>query len=109
MTRVRAFPALILLAVLPVACGGAGGDFADRFTTACLESTNWSQPMCECMADRAKDELSEDARAFLLASLEGDEAEITESRAGLSMDDAMEAGLFMAEAGSCAQSLEGAG
>jgi hypothetical protein len=61
------------------------------------------------MAERAEEELSEDARDFLLASLEGDEAKIAEARAGLGVAEAMEAGLFMTEVASCAQFLEGAG
>lgn len=101
--------AVTLLALGAAACGGAGGDFADRFSMACSESTNWPDSLCACMAERAEEELSEDGRTFLLATLEEDEATVSQIRADLDMEEAMEAGLFMTKVESCAQYLEGAG
>jgi hypothetical protein len=99
------FPKLSLLAVvagLSAACpGGGGGSFESQFVDACGKSANWSQAMCECMAKKAKEELSETGREFLVASLSGDAARTKALRGKLSIEEALEVGTFMLKGGAC--------
>lgn len=86
----------------------SGSEFSERFVEACGNQTNMDQAICECLADRGETELSDNAKTMLLATIEGNEEVAREMRSELSMADAMQAGLFMTEAGSCAAELGGA-
>jgi len=88
---------VILLAGL----AGCDGSFDDRFEAACATATNMPEAVCECMANRADEELSDDAKSMLLATLEGDDDAAAEARGRLGLADAMEAGMFMTQAGEC--------
>jgi hypothetical protein len=92
--------ALALLLTLTGACS-RGGSFTAEFTDACTESVNWDRGRCECMAERAEDELSPTERSFLLATLRGDEAQTQKLRSDLSVSEAIRVGTFMLGAGTC--------
>lgn len=97
MKHLPAIPVLLLV----TACAGAGG-FQAEFVDACTSSTNMDEAVCECMAEKAETDLSEDEREFVLAALKEDEARTTELRAELGVDGAMRAGMFMTNVASCA-------
>lgn len=86
------------------ACGGSG--FAQEFATACADASSLNEEICECLGNRAQEQLSDDAQQFLLATLAGDEETIEKLRGELGPAEAIEAGLFMTEAGECAEELE---
>ena len=78
----------------------------DRATivTACGEMSNMPQPICECIADRAQDDLNADAYAFFIAVITQDEAEQERLRATAAHDDLGAAAMFFTTApGKCAQ------
>ena len=89
------------LAVLLGGLAACDGSFDDRFEEACASATNMSEEVCECMADRADEELTDDAKTMLLATLEGDDEAAAEARGRLGMADAVEVGMFMTQAGEC--------
>lgn len=93
-------PAIPVL-LLATACAGAGG-FQAEFVDACTSSTNMDEAVCECMAEKAETDLSEDEREFVLAALDEDEERTEELRTELGVDDAMRAGMFMTNVASCA-------
>lgn len=65
------------------------------FTDACLETSNMSEQICRCAADKAKEDLSETGFNFLLATLQEDQARTEQLRGELSMQEAMQAGMFL--------------
>lgn len=78
----------------------------DRATivTACGEMSNMPQPICECIADRAQDDLNADAYAFFIAVITQNEAEQERLRATAAHDDLGAAAMFFTTApGKCAQ------
>jgi hypothetical protein len=88
----RAFAMLATLAL--AACSRGAPDVGD-FTRACTASTNLAEALCRCTAEKAKDELSADGFAFLVATLEGDENEVAALRPKLAVTEATAAGMFM--------------
>ncbi len=109
----RGVTTLILAATVLVvtACPGASGD-ADiqEFIEACLASSNLPPPICECSARKAREELSPEAFAFLVATLRGDDRRTEELRGQLDIAEAMEAGTFMVRVpAECAGELGGGG
>lgn len=80
---------------------GSDGTFQARFVAACGTSSNLPTAVCECLADRAVDQLSAEVREFLIVSMEGDDDAIAEKRGELGVTEALEAGLFMTEASTC--------
>ncbi|GAB5535215.1 MAG: hypothetical protein Rubg2KO_14640 [Rubricoccaceae bacterium] len=60
-----------------------------------MESTNWPRERCECAEAMASDELSDEAYAFLMASMGDDDEETARLRDGLSFEEATQGGLFM--------------
>ena len=118
----RLFPALALLLVLPLSAGVCSSDTSenpgetseggftpsedssesntDDFVQACLASTNWNEPMCECADGLSGETLSPLGREFVIAGMRGDEAATERLRSQLSFEDATQAGLFMVHAGS---------
>ncbi len=78
--------------------------FVTDFADACQNSSNWDREMCECAGQKAQEELSDLGRAFILATLREDIPEIERLRPSLSIEEATQSGLFMAQAGAaCAQ------
>ncbi|MGE0553583.1 MAG: hypothetical protein AB7R55_09165 [Gemmatimonadales bacterium] len=102
--------AVLALALLPPllnACGGGARAQAEQLSAACRRSTNLDQAVCDCMADKATRELSENERGFVIAALSGDQAEADRARGKLDMEGAMKAGMFMTNVGSCANEESG--
>ena len=82
--------ALVLLA----ACSGQESEFAD----ALRDNTNMPPGIADCIAELAEEELSEDARSFLVASMQEDDARVAEMRGTLPMSEMASAGMFMVSA-----------
>lgn len=93
---------VMVLTLLVVPACSSSGSFHEEFVQACTDSGNLEQPVCDCMADKAESDLSEDERQFVLAALQEDEDKTTELRDKLGMQGAMRAGLFMTNVASCA-------
>lgn len=122
--------ALLLLALLAASCsdeGAATGDpppaVADGtevetpvrpadgavFVKSCLAVYNWERPLCACAERRARERLSAAGYAFLLAAMRDDQATTERLRGEMSMEEAMAAGTFFANApAACAPGLQGA-
>jgi hypothetical protein len=92
--------ACLVFAIGVAACGGNASDVA-AFADACQQSTNLGQAVCTCMAEKARTELPEDSRTFLLATLREDETAATKARSRLNLEEAMRAGMFMTKVTSC--------
>jgi len=90
-----------LALAVPFAGCSSGAPSDDEFVEACLGAVNWDRATCECMARKADEELSTEARAFVVASLQDDDARTAELRADLSVTEAMQAGMFMTGATAC--------
>lgn len=95
------FAALAAALTLGLAACSSAAPSDDEFVEACLGAVNWDEAICECMARKADEELSAEARAFVVASLQDDDARTAELRADLSVTEAMQAGMFMTGAAAC--------
>ncbi|WP_421785746.1 hypothetical protein [Hyphobacterium sp.] len=73
---------------------GSGDDFA----AACLNATNNSPEICECMAEQADDALTGDAREFLIASMNDENERVLAMRGELSVEEMSVAGMFLVNA-----------
>ncbi len=99
--RLRSFLVGTLLAVA-AACGG-GDAQVEELAAACASTSNMGTEICNCVAAKAKAELSDDAFAMLLAMVNDEEDVVADLRERLTVEDAMEAGMFMTNApASCA-------
>ena len=96
MTVSRLASALLVLA----ACGGGGG-FKGEFTAACNESGESSEEFCECMADKADENLNDEQKEYVLAGIRGDEARAAELQEEMGMENMEQVGAFMAGAFEC--------
>lgn len=87
----------------------SGGDepaesAADDFAAACLNATNNSPSMCSCLAEKADEDLTGDARDFLVASMNEDNDRVLAMRGQLSVEEMSVAGMFLVTASTeCAQ------
>lgn len=86
-----------LLVVAWIVFGASTPAFAtvEEFTEACLSSSNLERPVCVCCGQKAESRLSPLAFEFLVATLRKDKAKVDELRPKLSMQESMEAGMFM--------------
>lgn len=103
----KPMPYFLLAGALPMlllgACSGSEPDFAEVLQ----ENANMPAEVAECIAELADDELSDDARAFLVASMQSDDDEVTELRGELSITELAAAGTFMVSAATrCGANLE---
>jgi hypothetical protein len=85
--------------------GSGGGDTVrtragsdDDFAAACLNATNNSPEMCQCMAEQADAELTGDAREFLIASMNDENERVMAMRGELSVEEMSVAGMFLVNA-----------
>ena len=92
----------ILVPLVLAGCGASSSGFQQEFVDACTSTSNLDRPVCQCMAEKAEADLSDDERAFLLAVLRQDEARIGELRNRLGLQGAVRAGTFMTDVASCA-------
>jgi len=67
----------------------------DKLTEACVSGTNIDRAICECCSVKANESLSPLAVEFLTATLNKDDAKTDELRGQLTLQDLMEAGMFM--------------
>jgi len=93
MRRVLIGSAVLLLA----ACGGDGG-IHDELVQQCDKQLNVGTEMCECIADKADEDLTPEGRKFVLASLQDDKAGADAIRPTLGFEELVKAGMFMVNA-----------
>ena len=93
-------PLSVLVLAGLVGCGGSGG-FHGEFVAACNESGDASEEFCECMADKADENLNDDQKKYILASMKGDESQAAEMEESMTMQNQEELGRFMAGAFEC--------
>lgn len=116
--RTLSLLALAGSALLLTACGSGGGEGGNtsrvtgadrnRMVEACLQSTNNERPMCECVADLGRGELTPLSFHLVLASLESNHVRVAQLRGELSPQEAVEAGGFTVNAfARCARSMSG--
>jgi hypothetical protein len=87
---------LLAAGVLAMALPATAAERSEAdFVAACRASSNLSQEICACSAKRAKEELSPDGFAFLVATLEQDDAATASLRGKLPLDQTMKAATFM--------------
>jgi hypothetical protein len=88
----RSIALAIGCAMLP-ACGDGGA--VAQFTRACVEATNMDESLCECVGEKAAEELSDKSFDLLVATLNQDDEEVTRLRGEVSLSESLAAGLFM--------------
>jgi hypothetical protein len=80
----------------------------EKFTEACVASSNLEPHICACCAQKARARLSPLAFQFLIATLQDNQAAVDEMRPKLSVSESMQAGMFMVKTpGECAKELQG--
>lgn len=100
---------IICATLTALALGGCGGSdtqaSVNRIAELCTTTTNIGETLCRCVGDRAASDLTAPAREFLAASLEQkDESQLAELRGKLTLEEMMQAGMFMTKApAACAQ------
>jgi hypothetical protein len=87
-------------AIVMIGCAGAadGDASGTRLAEICQSTTNMSAAVCDCVGKRANDELSPNARAFLVASMDKKEEEAASLRAKLPLEEMTKAGMFFVTA-----------
>lgn len=70
-------------------------DDVGAFVEACLSSSNIDQPICECTAQKAKQELSPKGFDFVVAMLRQDDQVTAKLRAEMTIQEMTQAGTFM--------------
>lgn len=99
----RAVSGLMLVSVL-AACPAGGGDSAggegggsleERLATACNNTSNMGQPLCDCVAEEAKSDLSPTSLRLLVAMLEQDSTTAASIRRDASIEEVTTAATFM--------------
>lgn len=93
-------PLSVIVLTALVGCGGSGG-FHGEFVAACNESGDASEAFCECMADKADENLNDEQKEYILASMKGDESQAAEMEDAMAMRNQEEVGRFMAGAFEC--------
>lgn len=97
--------AVLALVAVVTACRGAGSAAAStsRLTEICKTTTNMAAQVCDCVGEKAGKELSADALAFLVATMDKQESTAEELRSKLSLEEITKAGMFFVTApASCA-------
>ncbi|MGH7566241.1 MAG: hypothetical protein ACREK2_05375 [Gemmatimonadota bacterium] len=90
-----------MIAALLVLAGCGSGGFKGEFVAACNESGEASEEFCECMADKADENLNDEQKEYVLAGVRGDEARAAELEEGIGMEGSEQVGAFMAGAFEC--------
>jgi hypothetical protein len=89
------------VALLVLAGCGSGG-FKGEFVAACNESGEGSEEFCECMGDKADENLNDEQKEYVLAGIRGDDAAAAEMQEEMGMENMEQVGAFMAGAFECA-------
>ena len=92
-------PVFLVISIFILALIGYGerceANDINAFVQACLSSYNWEEPLCECVAEKADERLTPNGFAFLVATMNNDEAKVAELRDQLDMNEKLDAGMFM--------------
>jgi len=92
-------PMFLVISIFILALIGYGerceANDINAFVQACLSSYNWDEPLCECVAEKADERLTPNGFAFLVATMNNDEAKVAELRGQLDMNEKLEVGMFM--------------
>ena len=92
-------PMFLVISIFILALIGYGerceANDINAFVQACLSSYNWEEPLCECVAEKADERLTPNGFAFLVATMNNDEAKVAELRSQLDMNEKLEVGMFM--------------
>ena len=92
-------PMFLVISIFILALIGYGerceANDINAFVQACLSSYNWDEPLCECVAEKADERLTPNGFAFLVATMNNDEAKVAELRDQLDMNEKLDAGMFM--------------
>jgi hypothetical protein len=73
----------------------SGGESGDDFVQACLYATNNTSNMCECLSERADEDLTDGAREFLIATMNDENERVMAMRGELSIEEMSTAGMFL--------------
>ncbi len=76
----------------------SSGASDDEFVAACLSASNQSESMCRCLSEKADEDLSDNSREFLIATLNEQSDEVMEMRARMSLEEMSTAGMFLVNA-----------
>lgn len=76
----------------------SSGASNDEFVAACLSASNQSESMCRCLSEKADEDLSDNSREFLIATLNEQSEEVMEMRARMSLEEMSTAGMFLVNA-----------
>jgi hypothetical protein len=76
----------------------SSGNAGDEFVTACLSASNQSVSMCTCLSEKADEDLSDNSREFLIATLNEESEAVMEMRTRMDMEEMATAAMFMANA-----------
>ena len=95
-------PVFLVISIFIVVLIGYGerceANDINAFVQACLSSYNWEEPLCECVAEKADERLTPNGFAFLVATMNNDEAKVAELASQLDMNEKLEAGMFFVNA-----------
>ncbi len=90
---------VLLVAVFVLAFSGYGetgsANDLNAFAKACGSAYNLGDPICECLAKKADERLTPHGFAFLVATMNKDDAKAKKLRSKLDVKEAMDAGMFM--------------
>lgn len=78
--------------------GTSSGNAGDEFVAACLSASNQSMSMCTCLSEKADEDLSDNSREFLIATLNEESEAVMEMRTRMDMEEMATAAMFMANA-----------
>ncbi|MEQ8653579.1 MAG: hypothetical protein RIC87_14035 [Kiloniellales bacterium] len=87
-------PTLLVPALVLAVSSAASAASPDDVAEACGAGTNLPEPLCACIGEESAD-LSDDQRAFYVASVNKDEAETTRLRLAMSPNDLIAVVTFM--------------
>jgi hypothetical protein len=65
------------------------------FVKSCLASYNWPNPLCECAAEKADEQLTQNGFAFLIATMNEDEKKAKKLADKMDIMEKGDAGMFM--------------
>lgn len=77
---------------------GCSPDLSDRIARACVKDGTMNEAQCQCVADRAENDLSKNAQALILAEMEDDNDRVEALTKQMSLQDAASVGSFMMNA-----------